>query len=886
MAAGIDCVAVTDHNSGEWIDKLKSAYATMKAQADAGTPPAGFRELYLFPGVEITVSGGFHLLAILDPSAATSDIDTLLGKVDYRDTKGDSDGVTRKGATEVIEAITEAGAIAIPAHADQDNGLLQVVPETRRSKLNHASVRQVLATNKIIAVEWCDTNNPVPAGLEPLTSPLALVLGSDCHSFQGNNLPGSRYTWIKMARPDLEGLRLALLDGNDISVRRSDENGFDPSQLPEQFITRLEVEEARYMGRSTPQVMAFSPFFNGLIGGRGTGKSTVVHLLRLAYRRESELASLLPETEPRKQFESFRKIVKGRRGDGGLQDRTEIRVELRRDGIAHRLRWRADSQDSVVEERDASGNWFPSASQVINPERFPIRLFSQGQIAAMAGEDRQALLTIIDEAAQLAPRYRTLDDLKRTYFSQRARLRELDGKLDQRSEVERQLADIVRKLDAFQQSHHADILKAHQQAIRQQRDVDETLEQLKALPGHIDSLAQEVLLDDWSEAVFDEELDRDILNWRRQLDLRVQQAREVLEQVSRTLGAATMDLQQDAEFGQWRIRIARTTEDYEALKTTLAEQGVEDPKVFSNLIQERQQLEAQVKQLDQWQVDRDALLRDSEAQFQRLLLARQAITEKRAQFLCSTLANNPFVQITVEPFGHDPPVIENSLRELLGASEHFDKDILLRADDGEPCGGLAHDIASASARDRGAALAIVKQKLGCVDEGGFNGHFTNHLRKTHRKPEFIDHIQCWFPEDDLRISYSRKGNGKGFTPISQGSPGQRAAALLAFLLAFGNEPMVLDQPEDDLDNHLIYELIVRQIRENKRRRQLIIVTHNPNVVVNGDAEMVHAFDFNGQCHVREQGALQEKKVRDEVCHVMEGGREAFSRRWMRLGREA
>ena len=108
--------------------------------------------------------------------------------------------------------------------------------------------------------------------------------------------------------------------------------------------------------------------------------------------------------------------------------------------------------------------------------------------------------------------------------------------------------------------------------------------------------------------------------------------------------------------------------------------------------------------------------------------------------------------------------------------------------------------------------------------------------------------------------------------------------MLAFLLAQGAEPLVLDQPEDDLDNHLIYELVVRQIRENKLRRQLIIVTHNPNIVVNGDAEMLFALDFNGQCFIKTEGALQQQNVRDEVCRIMEGGREAFSRRWHRLGR--
>ncbi len=106
--------------------------------------------------------------------------------------------------------------------------------------------------------------------------------------------------------------------------------------------------------------------------------------------------------------------------------------------------------------------------------------------------------------------------------------------------------------------------------------------------------------------------------------------------------------------------------------------------------------------------------------------------------------------------------------------------------------------------------------------------------------------------------------------------------MLAFFLAYGNEPLVLDQPEDDLDNHLIYDLVVRQLRESKKRRQVIVVTHNANIVVNGDAERVHAFDFRGQCYVKENGCLQEALVRTEICRVMEGGRRAFDNRYRRL----
>ena len=80
-------------------------------------------------------------------------------------------------------------------------------------------------------------------------------------------------------------------------------------------------------------------------------------------------------------------------------------------------------------------------------------------------------------------------------------------------------------------------------------------------------------------------------------------------------------------------------------------------------------------------------------------------------------------------------------------------------------------------------------------------------------------------------------------------------------------------------------MIVRQIRENKRQRQVIVATHNPNIVVNGDAEMVIAMDHRGgQCIILEEGTgcLQDHGVREEVCRVMEGGRKAFEARYKRL----
>lgn len=886
MAAEVDCIAITDHNSGAWVDPLKAAYAAMKQRADAVNAPAGFREITLFPGVELSVHGGFHLLAIFDPSATTGDIDTLLGQVRYDGTKGDSDGVTRNGAVEVIRAVLDAGGIPIPAHADRQGNsgkaLLAVRQGTRECHLDANSVRQAMDTEDLLAVEWEDMTHPLPSCVEKAAGNLARVLGSDCHSFQGNGVPGSRYTWVKMASPTLEGLRLALLDGNGISIRRSDEGAFDPYKTPVHFITAVEIESARYMGNSRPERLSLTPYYNALIGGRGTGKSTVVHALRLAFRREDELRRLGEKMEPYREFASFAQTAKDREGDGALRENTEFRVELMREGIVHRLRWRRNGQGAVVEERAADGQWRASSSQAVNAERFPIRLFSQKQIAAMAGDSRQTLLGVIDEAATVGDLHRAFGETKNTFLTQRARLRELEGKLAGRPELERKLGDLNRKIDALAQSHHSEVLKAHQQALRQRREIDTTLNQLQAMPGRIEALAQELVLDDWPAGTFDAAIDPNAIAWRKETERLLAEARAVITKAAGKLGGDVQALAKDTRLAQWRQRTEKAKADYDSLQATLAAQGVTDPQAFGRLVQERQQLEGQLKQLEQIRQDRDRLFVDSEAQWQRVLDARIAITRAREHFLSTTLASNEFVQMHVVGFGFDARNIERSLRDLLDVADRFDGDIL-QVENGEPVGGLAFELAEANSRDD--VLQSIKQRLIDVD-AKFGGHFRNYLQRKLEKPEFADHIRCWFPEDDLRIEYSRTGDGHDWTAITQGSQGQRSAALLAFLLAFGDEPLVLDQPEDDLDNHLIYELIVRQIRENKLRRQLVIVTHNPNVVVNGDAEMVHAFDFrSGQCRVIERGALQEKTVREEVCRVMEGGREAFSRRWARLGRE-
>ncbi len=148
MHSGIECIAITDHNSGAWIDLLKSALAEL-----ASEQPADFRPIYLFPGVEISVHGGIHLLAILGCDNNTSDIDSLLGAIGFTGTKGSSDAVTTKSFVEVVDAIVSAGGIAIPAHVDEDNGIFRQIGNT---------LLQILDCEQIFAMELVDASYSKP----------------------------------------------------------------------------------------------------------------------------------------------------------------------------------------------------------------------------------------------------------------------------------------------------------------------------------------------------------------------------------------------------------------------------------------------------------------------------------------------------------------------------------------------------------------------------------------------------------------------------------------------------------------------------------------------------------------------------------------------------
>jgi len=116
--------------------------------------------------------------------------------------------------------------------------------------------------------------------------------------------------------------------------------------------------------------------------------------------------------------------------------------------------------------------------------------------------------------------------------------------------------------------------------------------------------------------------------------------------------------------------------------------------------------------------------------------------------------------------------------------------------------------------------------------------------------------------------------------FAQLSLGQQQSVLLALMLSADNpSPLLIDQPEDNLDGQFIYAQLVPAIRRAKERRQIVVVTHNPNIAVLGDAELIVVLAANNeQAVVTSRGSIDDEATKEAACGILEGARDAFIRR--------
>ena len=153
---------------------------------------------------------------------------------------------------------------------------------------------------------------------------------------------------------------------------------------------------------------------------------------------------------------------------------------------------------------------------------------------------------------------------------------------------------------------------------------------------------------------------------------------------------------------------------------------------------------------------------------------------------------------------------------------------------------------------------------------------TEAIKSSHSNREFYDCIFGNYLSLTTDIEFREKS-------IDKLSMGQKGTVLLKLFLAEGDYPIILDQPEENLDNKFIYNELVSAMRNAKTKRQVIIATNNANLVVNTDAEQIIIAEFTDGKISYKSGALESPDVRQEIMPLLEGGQEAFKKREQKYG---
>ncbi len=853
-AAGLNAAAITDHNTAVGISELK--------QAANGLQDAPV----LFPGVEVTASDGVHLLLLMDPTCTQQHVEEFLAKVNIPVDERGRDSARSPFSVEQI--LDECGndSVIVGAHVNGPAGLLQHGGQQRLAVLRHRNLAAVeVDPGKEIDESW------LAGRLPEIGRKISQVWSSDGHNL---NELGRRFTWVKMTRPNLEGLRLALLDGPASLKPAIRENPDNPNIHASLAIESVTVHKGKFIGRSSPTTIAFNPWLNAIIGGRGTGKSTLIDFFRKTLRREAELdgSDRGDEGSLRNLFARRMRVPPSRQEEGLLTNETLIKVVYRKDSERFVLSWSQNGSALPIGRLDGD-HQIPEEGDI--RERFPVRIYSQKQLFALA-QDPDALLAVIDDsqAVRGAELRRQIEQIGDRYLSLRAQARAASTQASELPARKALLADVRRKLEVLEKGGQAQVLNKH----RKQRQQDDTwraiLEAASQAVEAVGHSSQELSVADLDSgaAVEDssalaslrrahEALRRSVEDLRQDVGEKVQNARRSIGEIERR-----------TDVGQWRAAVDAGRREFEEASAQLAKAGISDPNEYGNLLEQSARLGREIDAMEKGREKAEALDREAAEILAQYRKQRHELSIRRKSFAAETSSES--IRVEVDEYANCKNFLD-AVSEILALGRfEGDREALGKR--------IQPEEAPWNSKKLDHVIAKIRQFIsGAGPLWPVKDHrFETALKKV--QPERLDRLALYLPEDAVKVSFKDR-SASDWNPLTQGSPGQQTAALLAFVLGYGSEPIILDQPEDDLDNTLIYELLVNQLRETKTKRQVIVVTHNPNIVVHGDAECVLSLEaVASQSRIACQGGLQEQKVRDEICRVMEGGREAFKSRYQRI----
>lgn len=881
--SGLHCVAVTDHNTGEWIDKIKTA--------------ASGKPLTVLPGVEITCdTSKIHILVIFDSTKTTENISDFLIECGItRDKFAKSDAHSAKTVSEIASIADSKGALVIPAHIDEFNGLgycagrvsfeaflklsfIHAVQFVHKEFLDKDL--QVQGNQKLLDSINQQYGNEFPAiGLDNIKNSYDSVQNAISHNIKlltfsdnpdssqpskhGLSGIGSRYTWIKMdGKPSVEGLRQAFMMPE--RTRNCYESESVPYKSPELWIKSINFRNTTLTNNNSLFQIQFNPQLTTIIGGRGSGKSSILRFLRGVFSMEKDLTGLDEIITDQNEF--FQ--LTDNQGKGVLKADTRIEVVFVRNGLEYRVVWEYGQQDNpVVERRNIATGQYEPIDDEAYLEFFVFEEYSQKQIFSIAQKPnslRSRIDSAIPDMADIKAEYKLA---RQDYRELMTKQRSLKQAVQVKGKLQTEIKDLQSKIELLKKTGIADQISQQQRFAEQKKSLNTYLQAYYKLKEDLKALIPSF---EGYELFNPETIDE---KYRSEVVAEIQTIESTIPQVTKTLQAQVSLMTDKLQLAFEHLKSSMLIKDsltskeqFEASKKQLEEKGITDMSDFQKYSEQIEDKNKELITIAEKELELRNITDKVREQSNRIRQLRASISQMREEFV-NAYVNSDNILIHVHPY-MDRNDWETKLRQISQKQSGYDRGVETALD------------SVYSSQDISVGLDTFKHDMhllhdGTLQNSPYDGWYTRMIQEL--TPNQMDEIDMLYPEDEIEMQYV--GKDGTLRSIAVASAGQKTTAILSFILSFGKTPLILDQPEDDLDNRLVSQLIVEKIRKIKEMRQVIVVTHNANIPVNGDAEYVVSMASDTPTlKIQAQGTVENDQVKKEICEVMEGGVEAFNTR--------
>ncbi|MBT1512912.1 AAA family ATPase [Bradyrhizobium sp. SRL28] len=697
---------------------------------------------------------------------------------------------------------------------------------------------------------------------------------------------GTHDCWIKMGEHSIEAFRQALL-ADEARI------AFEAPTSPAEYLVELRVKSI--LTGPAPVRMSFNDGFNALIGGRGSGKSAFLEYLRFGLGRTDR--DFNSDIDPESDREA-KLIDETLTGDGYVE------VVLEREGV--RETWKRVLANSEVITVSAAGRTIEVTASTAR-ERFRSRAFRQKGLSSTMNDPATASeqitgIAAAEEVDQERSIKRAIATAQRSVGSALINLVALwQSRVDLKQTTEKvedlreRIAALTKRLEDEGLSPQA--LQTMEEAPRYGRAnefigaVSTQADEARVLLNELEAATLTVDVTVYEGAIGFEEvagLQQVLLEAKTKIKASLTTARTALE----TLAVAQLDAKD-------RFSIKR-----EAFLLTYAA-AVEEQGKHSNLIDEVARLNAELqtaetaqaraRSAEVTQANAEKNYRDALAGLDALVEQRRGILKSAADKVAGKSSNLLLARMRRDRM---PAQYLAALQKLFEGSNTQSVD--------EGCTDWLKAIMEGDeegwSKLRQSFLDLYEAKImaGSPPDAS-DGILTSlqallfkglrQLTERQRKKIYqnltdalIAGVVAAVPSDAINMSYLDDGRPIDF---KMASPGQQASALLELLLKQSAGTLIIDQPEDDLDNRVIMR-IVELLRTSKSTRQLIFTTHNANIVVNGDADKIIALkspepssnpnNNAPRVQVDCDGAIETPAVGKTITSIMEGGRDAFDLR--------